>query len=167
MLLLAALASGCGSENVVSTANVEVLAYGIFEHERVVVLADSTSSVGAKRAEAHGLRIATATDRIPLRPGTDYGVAFRVTGLPSEEVQVRVVLRTSSPCVLKDSGKTVYHNDSVMAVKVGQPRHVGARIPASEAENHCVGAPQPGTDTFEFYIGYAKLAEKTFHIYGE
>lgn len=41
---------------------------------------------------------------------------------------------------------------------------IGARIPASKDENHGMGEPQPGTDTFELYLGYRKLAEKTFQI---
>ena len=34
----------------------------------------------------------------------------------------------------------------------------------SEEEDHCIGEPQPGTDTIELYRGGRKLEEKTFKI---
>lgn len=158
--------SGCTS---ISEAPVklEVVGYGIFESERVTMREDETSSVGAKRADAQSMRIAATTDRVPLRPGLGYGVAFRVTEAPSPEVRIKAVLRTTAACVLKTSGEVVHHNDTILTVKVGQLRHLGARIPASESENHCVGAPQPGTDTFELYFGDRKLAEKRIEVYRE
>lgn len=163
---LAILAHGCIS----STAPPVLLrltAYGIIESERVVMRADETSSVGAKRADATAMRISTSTDRIPLRPGISYGVAFRVIEAPSPEVRLNAVVRTSSPCVLKSTGEVVHHNDSVLTVRVGQLRHLGARIPASGSENHCRGDPRPGTDTFELWFEGRKLAEKTFEVYRE
>ena len=160
------LLAGCGARDEPPGAqSIEIAGYGILEHERVAMRTDESSSVGAKRAGAPGLRLAVQTDRIPLRPGLSYGLAFRLTGAPTEEGRIRVVLRTSNPCVLKKSGETVYHNDTILIVKPGELRHIGGYIPASEEENHCVGDPQPGTSTFELYLGERKLADKAFHLY--
>lgn len=145
----------------------EVTGYGVIESERVAMRADETSSVGAKRADAGAMRIAASTTRIPLRPGLSYGIAFRVIRAPVQEVRLKAILRTSSPCVLKSSGETVYHNDTVLTVQVGQLRHLGARIPASANENHCAGEPRPGIDTFELWFEGWKLAERTFEVYRE
>lgn len=167
IVVAAMLVASCSADEQQLAPSIRIVAYGIFEHDRVAMRVDETSSVGAKRGHAQGLRVAVQTDRIPLRPGLSYGIAFRVTGVPAHEVRIRAVLRSSNACVLKSSGDVVYHNDSVLTVKVGELRHIGARIPASEDEDHCVGASQPGTDTFELYLGYQKLAEKTFRIYRE
>lgn len=145
----------------------QLAGYGIIESTRVTMRADETSSVGAKRADAQSMHISVTADRVPLRPGLSYGVAFRVTRAASPTVRIRAVLRTSSACVLKTSGEVVYHNDTVLTVAVGELRHLGARIPASQSENHCVGDPQPGTDTFELYFEDKKLAEKTIEVYRE
>lgn len=146
---------------------VEMTGYGIIQSQRVVMRHDDTSSVGAQRADARSMHVALKTERIPLRPGLSYGIAFRVVRAPGEEVKLKAILRTSAPCVLKDSGRVVYHNDSMLTVRVGQLRHLAARIPASESENHCAGEPQPGTDTFEIWFEDRKLVEKTFHVYRE
>lgn len=163
---VALAAAGCAREEPVKPA-IEILEYGILEHGRMVLRPDDSSSVGAKGGRASVIRVAAQTDRVPLRPGIGYGVAFRLTGLQTEDARIRVVLRSSVACVLKSSGQIVYQNDSVINVKVGELRHIGARIPTSEAENHCTGAPQPGTYTFELHLGDRKLAEQGFHIYAE
>ena len=145
----------------------EVVGYGIIENEGVTVRADETSSIGAKRVDGRAMRIAAMTDRVPLRPGLSYGIAFRVSRAPRPEVPIKAVLRTSASCVLKTSGEVVHHNDTLLIVKVGQLRHIGARIPASESENPCVGDPGPGTDTLELYFEERKLAERRFEVYRE
>lgn len=145
----------------------EVVDYGIIESDRVTMRPDETSSVGAKRANSLSMRIAATTTRVPLRAGLSYGLAFMVTEAPSQEVSIKAVLRTSAPCVLKASGNVVYHNDTVLKVRVGEVRHLGARIPASDRENHCRGDPKPGIDTFQLYFGDRKLVERTFEVYQE
>ena len=158
------LLTACASD---APVTLQIAGYGIIESDRVVMRIDKTSTVGAKRADARSMQVAVTTERIPLRKGLSYGIAFRVMRAPTQEVQLKGVLRTSSPCLLKDSGKVVYHNDSVLTVRIGQLRHFGARIPASESENHCIGEPQPGTDTFELWFEDQKLVERTFHVYRE
>ena len=145
----------------------QVIDYGVIESERVTMRPDETSSVGAMRGASSSMRISARTSRVPLRAGLSYGLAFMVTKAPSEEVSIKGILRTSAPCVLKATGNVVYHNDTVLQVKVGELRHLGARIPASGSENHCRGEPQPGTDTFQLYFGDQKLAERTFEVYRE
>ena len=150
-----------------SQVELEVIDYGVLEGGQVTMRPDETSSVGAMRANSMSMRISARTARVPLRAGLSYGLAFRVTKAPSEEVSIKGILRTSAPCVLKATGNVVYHNDTVLKVKVGEVRHLGARIPASDTENHCRGEPKPGTDTFQLYFGDQKLAEKTFEVYRE
>ena len=145
----------------------EVIDYGVIESAQVSMRPDETSSVGAMRVTSSSMRISSRTARVPLRAGLSYGLAFRVTKAPSEEVSIKGILRTSAPCVLKATGNVVYHNDTVLKVKVGELRHLGARIPASGSENHCRGEPQPGIDTFQLYFGDQKLAEKIFEVYRE
>ena len=116
---------------------------------------------------AQGLKIVQQTDRIPFRPGLVYGIAFVVRGRPQgAAVDVNVVLRSSSPCVLKDARRVVYHNDSILRVRIGELRHIGGRIAAGE-DNHCVETPGPGTETFEFHYGGRKLVERTFRLFRE
>ena len=165
--VVAILACGCVAQDDTKSAAVDIIGYGILEPDSVAMRADESSTVGAKRGSAQELRVAVQTDRIPLRPGLIYGMAFVLRDVPMQEAQVRVVLRSSNPCVLKASGETVYHNDTTLTVKVGEVRHIGARIPASAEENHCVGESAPDRSTFELYLGYRKLAEKTFEVYGE
>ena len=63
-MVLAALAlAGCFDDTSRPAGSVEILAYGVLEHERVTMRPDETSGVGANRADAQGLRIAAQTDR--------------------------------------------------------------------------------------------------------
>lgn len=108
------------------------------------------------------------TNRVPIRPGLTYGVRFVVQGNPQgAAVDIRVILRSTNACVLRETGQVVYHNDSVLKVRIGEPRHIAGRFPVSEEENHCIGESQPGTNTFELYHGGRKLAEKTFQLIKE
>ncbi len=144
---------------------VQIIDFGILEYDQVRMAADETSSIGAKLGQARGLRVAAQTDRIPIRPGLAYGISFVVKGAVTEDIKIKAVQRSSNPCVLKTSGQVVFHNDSLLSVRIGQVRHIGARFPASQDENHCQREPQPGTYTFELYAGDRRLASKTFHLY--
>lgn len=143
----------------------ELLAAGIIESERTVMRPDGTSSVGAKRADAASMRVVQSTALVPLRPGVSYGIAFRVTRARDAVVKLRAVLHTSAPCKLKSTGEVVHHNDSELTVRVGEVRHLAARIPASPEENHCEGEPQPGFDTFSLYHGDRRLAQARFQVH--
>lgn len=148
--------------------SIEITGFGIFEYNGVRIEPDETSSVGAKLGAAKGLQISSQTTRIPIRPGLAYGVRFVVHGNPPDAmVDVRVILKSTEACVLRDTGQVVYHNDSVLKVRIDEPRHIGGRFPASREEKLCIGEPQPGTDTFELYHGERKLAEKAFEIVKE
>jgi hypothetical protein len=143
----------------------EILAAGIIESEGEVMRADPSSSVGAQRTGARSMRVVESTALVPLRPGISYGIAFRVTRAPEESVQLRAVLKTSAPCKLKTTGEVVYHNDSVLSVRVGAVRHLAATIPATTEQNHCEGDPLPGIDTFTLLHDDKKLAEARFQIF--
>lgn len=144
---------------------VEILAAGIIESDRATMRQDDTSSVGAKRTDARELRVVQSTALVPLQPGLSYGIAFRVTRASDAVVKLRAVLHTSAPCKLKATGEVVHHNDSTLSVRVGDVRHLAARIPASPNENHCEGEPQPGMDTFSLYHNDRKLAEARFQVH--
>ncbi len=147
---------------------IEITGFGIFEYDSVRIDHDETSSVGAKLGAAKGLQLSSETTRIPIRPGLAYGVRFVVHGNPPDTtVDIRAILRSTEACVLRDTGQVIYHNDSVLKVRIGQPRHIVGRFSVSEEENHCIGESQPGTDTIELYHGDRKLAEKTFQIIKE
>ena len=125
------------------------------------------SSVGARIGRARALRIAKQTYRIPYKPGLSYGVAFVVRGTPPGGlIDLKVILTSSTPCVLKTNGEVVYHNDSILRVRIGELRHIGAAIVSGE-QNHCRETPEPGTETFELFYGDDKLAEKTFELFRE
>ncbi len=162
------LVSGCATDQETAVNSIEITGFGILEYNSVRIDSDETSSVGAKLGAAKGLQLSSQTTRIPIRPGLAYGVRFVVHGNPPDAtVEIRAVLRSSSACVLRKTGQLVYHNDSVLKVRIGEHRHIGGRFPVSEEENHCIGEPQPGTDTFELYFGDRKLAEKAFQIIKE
>ncbi len=163
VLLLVSGLAGCTStpEPVVK---VEVLGRGIIQTEIVSWRDDPSSSIGAKRADSRTMRIVRQTELIPLQPGLTYGIAFRVTQAPEHVVQLRAELRTSAPCRLKTTGEVVYHNDSILTVRVGEVRHLAATIPASPAENPCDGKPLPGMDTFTLSYRGNKLAEARFQV---
>lgn len=164
-ILAMLLVSSCATDQETAVNNIEITGFGIFEYNSVRIESDETSTVGAKLGAAKGLQFSSQTTRIPIRPGLAYGVRFVVHGNPPDAtVDIRVVLRSTEACVLRDTGQVVHHNDSVLKVRIGEPRHIGGRFPVSEKENHCIGEPQPGTDTFELYHGDRKLAEKAFEI---
>jgi len=162
------LVSSCTTHQETVVYGIEITGFGIFEYEGVRIGPDETSSTGAKLGAAKGLKLSAQTTRIPIWPGRAYGVRFVVHGNPPDSmVDIKVVLRSTDACVLRDTGQVVYHNDSVLKVRIGEIRHIGGRFPESEEENHCAGAPQPGTETLELYHGDRKLAEKTFQIVTE
>ncbi len=162
------LVSGCATVQETAVNSIEITGFGILGYYRVRIDPDETSSVGAKLGAAKGLQLSSQTTRIPIRPGLAYGVRFVVHGNPPDAtVEIGVILRSTNACVLRDTGQVVYHNDSVLKVRIGEVRHIGGRFPASEEEDHCIGEPQPGTDTIELYHGDRKLAEKTFQIIKE
>lgn len=162
------LVSGCATVQETVVNSIEITGFGIFEYNSIRFVRDETSSVGAKLGVSKGLQLSSQTTRIPIRPGLAYGVRFVVHGKPPDAtVDIGVILRSTSACVLRDTGQVVYHNDSVLKVRIGETRHITGRFPVSEEENHCVGEPPPGTDTFELYHGDRKLAEKTFQVIKE
>ena len=157
----------CVPQGGIAVDSIDILAFGILEFDRTTASKDPTSSVGAHLVRGQKLRISQQTDRIPLRQGLSYGVAFVVKGTPSGAIaEVKVILRSSSPCLLKETREVVYHNDSVLQVRIGELRHIGGII-ASGDDNHCVDTPGPGTETFELHYGGRKLAEKSFHLFIE
>lgn len=161
------LAGGCAQDADISVRSIDIVEFGILEFDRATNGTDPTSSVGAQMTRAQGLRVSQHTDRIPLRTGLAYGIAFVVRGTPpGTVVDVKVVLRSTSPCRLKTTREVVYHNDSVLQVRLNEIRYIGARIAVGD-DNHCVDTPGPGTETFEFYHGERKLAEKSFRLLPE
>ena len=162
------LVTGCATDQDILVSNIEVVGYGVFEYSAVRHDRDDTSSVGAEMGAAKGLQLSSQTDRIPIRPGLAYGIRFVVHGSPPDAaVQIRVILTSTNPCVLRNTGRIVYQNDSVLDVRIGETRHIGGRFPMSEEENHCIGEAQPGTNTLELYFGKRKLAEQVFQIVKE
>ena len=164
--IFAACLAGCSSgESQVET--IEIVAFGILEFDSAVSATDPTSSVGARMTHARKLRIASRTDRIPIRSGLAYGVAFIPRGKSSgAAAEVQVILRSTAPCVLKETGREVHQNDTALRVNIDELRHIGGRI-AEDEDSHCVQGPGPGTETFEFYAGGRKLAEKCFQLFRE
>lgn len=161
------LAGGCTQDTDIIVKSIEIVEFGILEFDRATIATDPTSSVGASMARAQGIRVSQPIDRIPLRTGLAYGITFVVRGTaPGAVVDVKVVLKSTSPCRLKTTGEVVFHNDSVLQVRLDEIRHVGARITAGD-DNHCVDAPGPGTATFEIHHRGRKLAEKSFELYSE
>lgn len=163
-ILVLLLSSGC-THPPRHEVKLEVLGAGIIERQGIAWKDDADSSVGAKRADARVLRIVKETRLVPLQPGISYGISFRVTQAPQDSVQLRAVLKTSAACKLKSSGEVVYHNNSVLSVRVGDVRHLAATIPATAEQNHCEGDPLPGMDTFTLLHGERKLAEASFQIH--
>ncbi len=162
------LMSSCSTDQEATVNSIEITEFGIFEYNSIRFVPDETSSVGAKLGVSKGLQLSSQTTRIPIRPGLSYGVQFVVRGNPTDAtVDIGVILRSTSACVLRDTGQVVYHNDSLLKVRIGETRYITGRFPVSEKEDHCIGEPQPGTDTFELYHGDRKLAEKTFEIIKE
>jgi hypothetical protein len=156
--------SACGGATGITVTRIEVMDYGVLGYGQAAIGKDGTSSIGAAIARARSIKVVNTTSKIPLRIGLAYGIAFVVRGQPADAVvPITVVLRSSRPCVLKSNGATVFTNDSVLQVKVGELRHIGGRFVTAD-ENHCQGPSTPGDSTFELYYENKKLAERTFHI---
>ena len=164
----AALAlAACSSDDGVRVDSIEIVAYGVLEFETAVSGKDPTSSVGAPLSHAARIHVVRQTDRIPLREGLLYGVAFVLRGRPAGAgVPVKVVMRSSRPCVLKQTRQVVYHNDTTLDVRIGDLRHIGAKITSGD-DNLCVDPVGPGIETFEFFYQDRKVAEQKFDVYLE
>lgn len=163
-MLVLLMLGGCAHDNSAIVKSIEVVGFGLLEFDDSTSSPDPTSSIGAKLAHARKIRISRQTDRIPLRVGVSYGIAFVVQGTsPDGIVEIQVALRSSSPCVLKETGELIYHNDTVLSVKLGDVRHVGATIAAPE-DSFCRNVPGPGIAKFELRYRDRKFAEKTFEI---
>lgn len=161
---LAVCATGCSPSPNPRVAVIDIVAFGELRYGRSTSSTDPTSPIGAQLAVSEGMHVSRQTDRIPLRLGASYGLAFIVRGSPPDAVvDIKVVLRSSAGCALKATGKVVYENESTLPVRIGQLRHIGGRIVAPQ-EDHCVGPPAPGTDTFELWYRGKKLAEKRFDL---
>lgn len=156
---------GCGSKEPKRVQAIRIIQYGIMEYGDASLERDKTSSIKADISRASAIRIAVPTDRIPLREGLSYGISFVVEGpVTSQTIPVKVILKSSHPCVLRSTGEIVYQNDTVMEARIGVPRYVGGRI-VSEKENLCVGSSQQrGSETFEIYYGGKKYAEQRFEM---
>ena len=165
-ILIAAAAPPIAASNnrVDPVIRIELLARGIIENDRVEFRDDPTSRIGAKRGAAIGMRVVNATSQIPLAPGTAYGIAFRVTQAPAATIQLKVVIESSAPCRLKSTGVLVHRHDAEIRVRVGDVRHIAARIPANDDENPCQGAPQPGMDTLSIFYEGRLLASERFMV---
>ncbi len=155
--------AGCAGRYAPAVTSIDIIGFGILEYDRATSEKDLTSSIGAELFRAQRLRLSQPTDRIPLRTGLTYGVAFVVHGTSSGVVNIKVVLRSSNPCILKETRQVVYQNDSVLQVRIGELRHIGGKFVPAE-EDQCLGPYRPGTNTFELYYGDRKLAEKTFQL---
>lgn len=167
LLCITASLAACAPSTEPQVSSIEVVGFGVFEHGPSASGADPSSPIGAQITRAQSVHVSRQTDRIPLRQGVAYGIAFIVRGSPADAmVDINVVLRTSAPCVLKATGQVVYENESTVAVRIGELRHIGGHIPAPE-EDHCAKPPGPGTDTFELFYRGRKLAEKRFQLISE
>ena len=167
LLCITASLAACAPSTEPRVSSIEIVGFGIFEHGPSASGPDPSSPIGAQITRAQNVHISRQTDRIPLRQNVAYGIAFIVRGSPAGAmVEIDVVLRTSAPCVLKGTGQVVHENESTLAVRIGELRHIGGRIPAPE-EDHCAKPPGPGTDTFELFYRGRKLAEKRFQLVSE
>ena len=161
-------ASSCAPIQQVAVSDIEIEEFGIFNYRSIRTELDEMSSAGSKLGLAKGLHVLSKTNRIPIRGGLAYGVRFVVHGDPQNTtIDIKVILRSTNACILRATGRVVYQNDSVLKVRIGEPRHVGGRFPLSDEENDCIGAPRPGTTTLELYYGNRKLAYKEFQIVQE
>lgn len=161
---LAACVAGCSPSPHPQVSAIEIVAYGEMEYGQSTSGIDPASPIGARLALAQGMHVAHQTERIPLRSGVAYGVAFVVRGSPPDAVvDVRVLLRSSAGCILKTTGEVVYENETILPVRIGRLRHISGRI-VDPQDDHCASPMGPSTDTFEIFYGGKKLAEKRFEL---
>ena len=154
----------CSAPNQTPVQAIEILAHGIMEYGSAPTEKDQSSSIGAEITRSPAVKIVTVTDHIPLRVGISYGISFVVKGSAvADAVPVTVVLKTSYPCVLRSTGAVVYQNDTILNVRIGVPRYVGARI-VTGVDSPCVDPPGPGVETFEVYYDGKKYAEQRFSM---
>lgn len=164
VVCVAVALAGCAPPSEPEVSAIDIVGFGILEHGAEQTGKDPSSPLGAQITRAQGLRIGQRTDRIPLREGLAYGVAFVVRGGREGAVApIDVRLRSSTPCVLKTSGETVYENATTLSVRIGEVRYIGGRIP-SAAEDHCANPQRPGTSTFVLFHRGRQFAEKRFHL---
>jgi len=106
------VASACSTGEDVRADSIDIVGFGILGFDEARFEPDAPSSVGARIGRARALRIVRQTDRIPCRPGLSYGIAFVARGTPPGGVgDLKVILRSSTPCVLKTTGEVGYPND--------------------------------------------------------
>jgi len=93
-------AAACSPDRDIAIESIDIIAYGVLEFDRAGISKDPASSVGAQLSHATSIRVVQQTDRIPLREGLSYGVAFRVQGRPAGAVvPIKVILRFQPVCI--------------------------------------------------------------------
>jgi Domain of unknown function (DUF3859) len=137
---------------------VEIIEWGIFQHDDDAVVAQPHSAVGTMTL-VKNVRLLQTTTTIPALVGMKFGVRYRVVGSPQGvNVRLRQVTRFPSQGLTNPArGKTFSESEHYSNAVIGSTTYRGYDLDHDwEVE--------PGPWTMEIWHEGRKLAEKTFIV---
>ncbi len=160
LLLLAFLpfVSGAALAQEARVDGIEIVGKGIYEVQTGAVTKDPSAPTGEIKAPDI-FKLITATDTIPAAIGTEFGVEYRLTGMPDgAEATLHFVFAYPAPGIADPtSAKPILSDTFDRQKKIGAVNYLGYGF-----ENPWELVP--GTWTMEIWSGDRKLASESFTI---
>ncbi len=160
LLLLAflPLVSGAALAEDARVDGIEIVGKGIYEVHTGAVTKDPSAPTGEIKAP-DTFTLVEATDAIPARIGTEFGVEYRPTGVPDgTEATLSFVFVYPSPGIADPaSAKPILSDRFERKKKIGAVNYLGYGF---ENDWELV----PGTWTMEIWSGDQKLASENFTV---
>jgi hypothetical protein len=137
----------------------DLIEFGLYESKRTGDKPDAGTPSGSTHIVAE-VAFYEATNRVPARLGTRFGIRYRIVGEPAgAQVPIRVVWRLPAPGLRNPTSGNVYRESvSDFAVPIGQAWMRGYGFDSN-------WELVPGDWTLELWSGARKLLTKTFTVY--
>jgi hypothetical protein len=136
----------------------EILSYGLFE-SKVAETQDRPETAAGKRDVVADFKLLKQTDIIVAKIGVEFGIEFRVSGVPAtqKDVMVAVVTRFPPPGLTNSKGERFAEEKTNVRVVPGRREYEGYTF----EEKWELAA---GEWVFEVYFEGRKLAERRFTV---
>jgi hypothetical protein len=132
---------------------IEVTEYGIYAVDKAACKRDAQ---GIERCDRSNIRHAATTWTVPANIGVEFGLRYRVTGVPAgAKISIKRVWLLPPPGFHPPSQPPIDHLDRIDDVTVGEPMLVTYGFDDA-------WELLPGTWTVRFYYGERLLGERKF-----